>query len=224
MAFYGAAPDGETLDKARQTGAFGFPEKDSRMEFVTKNINAVAVENHLSMLEKNILYFAQSVRFSDEAFGQASGVAMKFKLFNLEAKCMTSERKFTKALYRMFNVLSGYFDKKGVEYDPLEMEFTFVRNFPLNLNDEVAALATMTGLVSKQTAFSQMSFIPSPEDEIEKLKAEEEEYMKAAKELADAEAKAAAEEAALNQPEETLQPGVETPIETGQLEKPIQEV
>ena len=186
MAFIGMVPSDETLNKARQTGAFGFPEKDSRMEFVTKNLNSAAVENHLKMLEENIIYFAQSVRFSDEAFGQASGVAMKFKIFALESKCMICERKFIKSLYKMFEVLNGYFGRKSLNYDPGEFEFTFVRNFPLNLNDEVAALATMKGLVSDETAYSQMSFIPDPIAEIEKVKKEQDAYMQAQQELQNA--------------------------------------
>ncbi len=185
MAFHGMVPDETTLKKALQTGAFGFPEKESRMEFVTKNINAVAVENHLQMLEKNIIYFAQSVRFTDEAFGGASGVAMKFKIFNLEAKCMVCERKFTKALRRMFKVLSGYFSRKTAAepYDPMEWEITFVRNFPLNLLEEAQTLATLKGLVSDETALSLMSFIKDPKEEMEKMKAEQEDYMEYQKKL-----------------------------------------
>ena len=178
MAFIGMVPTEETIIKAKQTGAFGFPEKDSRMEFVTKNINAVAVENHLQMLEKNIDYFAQSVRFNDEAFGGASGVAMKFKIFNLESKCIIAERKFTKSLRKMMKVLSGYFDRKGISFDPMEFEFVFVRNFPLNLLEEAQTLATLKGLVSDQTAFSQMSFIKDPEEEKELILQEQQDYMK----------------------------------------------
>jgi SPP1 family phage portal protein len=170
------------------------------MEFITKNINSAAVENHLQMLEKNIIYFAQSVRFSDEAFGQASGVAMKFKIFALESKAMTCERKFIKALRRMFLVLSGYYDKKGVEYDPFDFEFEFVRNFPLNLMEEAQTLATLKGNVSDETALGQMSFIKDPLEEMDKMKKEQEELMQYQMEL----------DKAL-QPE--VEPGAEIPVE-----------
>ena len=196
LAFYGSVPKDEDLQRLRQTGVIGFPEPTDRAEYITKNLNDVAVENHLNRLEDNIIYLSQSVRFTDESFGTASGVAMKFKLFNLESKCMIAERKFIKALYRQFQVLSGYFTKKGITYDPWQFEFVFTRNFPLNLLDESQTLATLKGLVSDETAYGQMSFIDDPAKEIERKKAEDEEYNRAA---ADIEAAARA----LNQQEDT---------------------
>lgn len=183
LAFYGSSPSDDELARLRQTGVIGFPDKDDRAEYITKNLNDVTVQNHLMKLEENIIYFAQSVRFTDEAFGNASGVAMKFKLFCLESKCKTAERKFIKSLYRMFTVLSGYYDKRGISYDPWNFEFVFTRNFPLNLLDEAQSLATLKGLVSDETAYGQMSFIDDPAKEIEKVKAEQEEYIKAEAEI-----------------------------------------
>jgi SPP1 family phage portal protein len=206
MAFYGSVPDDTTLKLARQTGAFGFPEKDMRMEFITKNINAVAVENHLQMLEKNIMYFSQSVRFTDEAFGGASGVAMKFKIFNLESKSKICERKFSKSLRKMMKALLGYFDRKGITYDPMEFEFVFVRNFPLDLMSEAQSLATLKGLVSDETAFAQMSFIKDPDAEKEKILEEQQEYMKYS--------------AMLNPQPEVPLTGEETPPEETQSQEP----
>jgi SPP1 family phage portal protein len=173
LFIHGMTLTDEQIDKLRQTAVLCSPEETGGAEFVTKNLNDVAVENHLMKLEDNILRFAQSVRFTDESFGQASGVAMKFKLFNLESKCMTAERKFQKGLYHQFEVLQGYFQKVGITYDPWLFNFVFTRNFPLNLVDEAQALATLKGLVSDQTAFGQMSFIENPEKEIEQMKAEQ---------------------------------------------------
>ena len=178
MAFYGSVPDDTTLKLARQTGAFGFPEKDMRMEFITKNINDAAVQNHLSQLDRNIMYFAQTVRFSDESFGTASGVALKFKLFALEQKVLTAERKFTKSLYRMMKALLGYYERKGIEYDPMEFEFVFTRNFPQQTLEEMQVIATGKGLISDDTLYSQISFIKDPQQEIQKMKDEQEEYAK----------------------------------------------
>jgi SPP1 family phage portal protein len=209
LAFYGMVPDEETLDMARQTGAFGFPSgatgEQSRMEFITKNLNSAAVEAHLQKLEDNIYLFSKSVKITDQNFANASGVAMRYKMFALEAKCITTERKFIKSLYRQFMVLSGYFEKKGITIDPWNFEFVFVRNFPLDLMSEVQSLATMKGLVSDATAFSQMSFIEDAQVEIEKMADEQAEYTKYA---------------AMMQPE--VAPVEEAPIE-GQPEVTAQE-
>lgn len=203
LAFYGTIPNNEDLDKLRQTGVVGFPNDsgNDRAEYITKNLNDVAIENHLNRLDENIIYFAQSVRFTDEAFGQASGVAMKFKLFNLESKCMIAENKFRKSLYHQFTALKGYFEKRGLDYDPYTFEFVFTRNFPLNLTDELTALATGKGLISDKTLYEQMSFVDDPEREIAQVKAEQDEYNKAQAELMQA-------EIALNQVQQEEQPNI----------------
>ena len=175
MAFYGVIPDQETIDKARQTGAFGIPASatgdQGRIEFVTKNLNDVVIQNHLQQLERNIYRFAQSVDTSDQAFAaNQSGVAMKYKMFALESKCISAERKFTKALYKLFDVLSGYYSKKGVSIEPLKMQFVFTRNFPLNLLDEAQTTATLRGNVSEITRVGLLSFVNDPMKELERMK------------------------------------------------------
>lgn len=183
LIFRGVTLTTEQIDALRQTSALSIPDGDGGAEFVTKNLNDVAIENHLTRLDQNIMYFSQSARFTDESFGTASGVALKFKIFPLESKCIIAENKFKKALYRQFKVLSGFFAKQGIKYDPWQMEFDFIRNFPLNLLEEAQTLATLKGLVSDQTAYSQMSFIEDAGKEIALMKVQEDEYRQAEAEL-----------------------------------------
>ena len=106
----------------------------------------------------------------------------------------------------MFAVLEGYFNKKGIEYDPFDFEFEFVRNFPLNLMEEAQTLATLKGNVSDETALSQMSFIKDPLEEMDKMKKEQEELMQYQMELDKAmqpEVEPGAEIPAVQPPEET---------------------
>lgn len=175
MVFYGFDPDEETIEKAKQTGAFGIkdPTDGTRIEFLTKQMNDTIIENHLNRLEQNILRFAKSVNFGDEKFaGNLSGVAMKFKMFALESKCITAERKFTAALRQQFKLLSSAWQKKGIPFDYTNVWFQFKRNFPLNLLDEAQTSATLKGLVSEQTRLSLLSFIDDPQWEIEQMEKE----------------------------------------------------
>lgn len=170
LALYGINADEETLKKMRQTGAISIPETDGRAEFITKDLNDTIVENHLNRLESHIYMFAKSVKITDESFAaNASGVAMKYKMFGLESKCITTERKFTKALYRMFEVLAGYFDKRGVSFDPWEFKFTWVRNFPLDLLSEAQSTVQLKGMVSEETRLAQLTFVNNVQEEIEKM-------------------------------------------------------
>lgn len=172
MLFYGFEPDEETLARARQTGAFGIhnPDQGDKIEFLTKQLNDTVIENHLNRLEQNILRFAKSVNFGDKEFaGNLSGVAMKFKLFSLESKCITAERKFTAALRQQFKILASAWAKKGVRIDYTDIYFQFKRNFPLNLLDEAQTSALLKGLVSEETRLSLLSFVDSPQWEIDRM-------------------------------------------------------
>lgn len=175
MAFYGMVPDVQTMESAKKTGAFGMPDKDARIEFVTKTLNDTVNENHMNRLEQNIYKFAKSVNFSDEAFaGNVSGIAMKFKMFGLESKCIISERKFTASLRTQYKVLSTAWNVKGSQMDYLDMVFTWTRNFPLNLLDEATTSATFKGLISDATRLGLLSFIDDPEKEMRLMELEAE--------------------------------------------------
>jgi len=178
MVFYGAEIDKETIDKAKLTGAFSIPNFDGneKAEFMTKNLNDVIIENHLNRLEENIMRFAKSVNFSDDNFaGQASGVALKFKMLGLESKCIISERKMTSALRQQFKVIGSAWAKKGINIDFSNFIFQFKRNFPLDILSEAQSTAMLRGHVSEQTRLSLLSFIDDPEYEIGLMRKEAEE-------------------------------------------------
>jgi len=172
MAFYGYDPDEETLAKARQTGAFGLDEKGEGVgiEFITKQMNDTAIENHLNRLENNIMRFSKTVNMTDESFASnLSGVAIRYKLMALETKCITMERKMTAALRQQFRVLATAWAKKGIPVDYTNIFFQFKRNLPVNLLDEAQTTAQLRGHVSERTRLSQLSFVDDVEWEMEEM-------------------------------------------------------
>jgi len=174
MAFYGMVPDEDVMERARRTGAFGFGDTTSRAEFLTKDLSDTVIENHLNRLEDNIYGFAQSVNFSDEAFGgTVTGIAMKFKMFSLESKCVTSEREFTSSLMRMYKLLSFVWNVKGSNIDYKNIEYTWTRNFPLNLLDEAQTTVAFAGLISDKTRLGLLSFVDDVGKELAQMEKEQ---------------------------------------------------
>ncbi len=172
----GVSVDDDTLQQAKRTGCFCLPPMgatESKIEYLTKQINDTFVENHLNRLEKNIYKFGQTPNFSDEAFASTtSGVAMKVRLFPLETRCAMFERKLHAANLYMFKVLSSAWEKKQIFVDPLEVIIEYKRTFPLDLQYEAQVLASLKGNVSDQTALGLMSFIDNPEYELELMNQE----------------------------------------------------
>ena len=176
LLVYGVQIDDKTLEEAKRTGCFNIPPMgatESKIEYLTKQINDTFVENHLNRLENNIYKFGQTPNFSDEAFASTtSGVAMKVRLFPLETRCAMFERKLHAANLYMFKTLSTAWEKKQIFVDPLEVIIEYKRTFPLDLQYEATVLAALKGNVSDQTALGLMSFIDNPEYEMELMEQE----------------------------------------------------
>lgn len=171
----GCQIDDDTLQQAKRTGCFCLPPMgsvESKIEYLTKQINDTFVENHLNRLEKNIYKFGQTPDMNDMAANGMSGIAMKLRLFPLETRCAMFERKLHAANLYMFKVLSSAWEKKQIFIDPLEIIIDYRRCMPLDLTYEVDVLAKLDGLVSKHTALSLMSWCDNPDWEIELMEKE----------------------------------------------------
>lgn len=141
------------------------------VKFVTKQIQTEALENHLNRLEKNIYTFSQVPNLSDENFaGNLSGVAIRFKLFGLETKCIIKERKMEKAIRELIRVLSVPIKvSTGKEVDLFNLKVEFTRNVPNNLTEIVDTVAKLDGKVDKETLLSLLPFIDNPKEVLKKM-------------------------------------------------------
>jgi SPP1 family phage portal protein len=178
----GMGADEETLQEMKRSGIIELLDKDDEVNYLTKQINDAMIENHLNRLEENILRFAKSVNFSDEAFGTSvTGVAMRFKLLALENKCITMERKMTSALRYQFKVLCSAWAKKNIcaAEDYLNVWFGFKRNLPAHILDEAQTTMALKGMVSEETRLSLLSFVDDVQYELDQMKKEQEEMMAA---------------------------------------------
>ena len=139
------------------------------MKFITKEIQTEALENHLNRLEKNIHKFSAVPDLSDENFaGNLSGVAIRFKLFGLETKCIIKERKMEKAIKELVRVLSVPIHvNTGREVDVLNLKVEFSRNVPNNLTEIVDTVSKLDGKVDKETLLSLLPFIDNPKEVLE---------------------------------------------------------
>jgi SPP1 family phage portal protein len=169
MVFKGATIDADTVSKAKQTGAFSLPlEGDAA--FLTKNIGDAVIEHHLDRIENNIRMFAKSPNFNDENFGTESGEAKKYKLLSLENKCITTERKFTRALRKQFEIIFSAWNLQGWNFKLENLFFKFTRNLPLDLTYHADVTQKLAGLVSDETRVSLLPFVDDVDYELEKMK------------------------------------------------------
>lgn len=134
--------------KAQVSGSIEFHsngQNDSDVYFLTKEINDAFIEHHLDRLEENIYRFSKTPNLSDEAFGTASGVSLKFKLSSLETKCGMFKAKMISAGTYMWQLLSKIWAKKQIKIDPLLVTMDFKPNFP---QDSLSNAQTAQALIA----------------------------------------------------------------------------
>lgn len=156
----------KAFKEMQASGAFSFTTgpNGGKVYFLTKEINDGFIEHHLDRIEENIYRFAKTPNLSDEAFGTASGISLKFKLTGLETKCGMFEAKMISAGTYMFTLLSKAWEKKQIKIDPLQCVMSFSRNFPADLQSEAATVqALIAAGLPKSVAFGQLSFVDDVE-------------------------------------------------------------
>ena len=127
---------------------------------------------------------------SDENFANnLSGVSMQFKLSSLEFKCATKESYFRKALLRRIELICNALSLLGkltIKTDEIikSVDIRFTRN-TINNNDELATRALqLSTILSKETLLENLlPFIPSVEEELERLAKEKEEKLNSIKDF-----------------------------------------
>ena len=173
--------NGDSLQKLKDEGIVEVTDQGD-MRFVTKEIQTDAINSHLERLEKNIHKFAQVPDLSDENFaGNLSGVAIRFKLFGLETKCITKERKMDKAIRQLIEVLSVPLRViTGKDVDMRQVKIEFKRNIPANITEIVDVVCKLDGKVDDETLLSLLPFVDNPKEVLEKIKKQKKEAQKQA--------------------------------------------
>ncbi len=146
----------EEIAMGNYTGAISVrdPMGNGDIYKLESNINDSFVEHHLERLTENIYRFSRTPNLNDEAFGNATGVALRFKLTGLETKCGMFQAKMMSAGVYMFKLLASAWGKKGLDIDPLQCVMEFKRNFPLDILSEAqAAQALINAGVPQEVAY-----------------------------------------------------------------------
>lgn len=149
--------------------------KDIVAEFMEKPNGDASQEHLLDRLERLIYQISMVANINDESFGNATGVALEFKLQPMKNMAAMKDRKFVSGMNRrfkmVFNLPTNMESSKKDEWRNLNYKFT--RNIPRNTADEADTAGKLQGVVSKETQLSVLSIVDNPQQEIERMKQEQ---------------------------------------------------
>lgn len=155
-------------------------------EYIYKQYDVNGVESYKDRISRNIHMFTNTPDMTDENFsGNQSGEAMKYKLFGLEQRTAIKEGLFRKGLRRRYKLIGEIMSvNRELDKDNIkDLVFTFTRNLPKSLTEEMQMFVNAGGEISQKTLMSLVSFIDNPQQEAERIKQEQEEKIKHSDEL-----------------------------------------
>lgn len=175
LKILGAMLDENQLKHIRDNRIINFEGTDLEkliVEFMDKPDGDSTQEHLLDRLEKLIFHISMVANISDENFGAASGIALKYKLQAMSNLEKTKERKFTSGMNRRYRLLFGHPASKVQKDAWVQLHYKYTPNFPANLLEEVQIAAQMEGITSHETQLTVISAVEDVQGELDKIEEE----------------------------------------------------
>ncbi len=148
-------------------------KQEFKAEYLTKQIADTQIENMLNRIKKDIFSKTNCPDFTDENFsGNASGVAIKYKILGFENVSGNIENNMRKCLQRRIELFNNILITTQIDAVWRDVEITFTRNLPDNTLTLSGNINDYKGLVSDTTLLTQIPFVTDIEEE-KKMKLEE---------------------------------------------------
>lgn len=142
------------------------------VEFMDKPDGDSTQENLLNRLERLIFHISMVANISDENFGAATGIALKYKLQAMSNLEKTKERKFTSGMNRRYRLLFGHPASKVQKDAWVQLHYQYTPNFPANLLEEAEIAGKLEGITSHETQLKVISAVDDVQGELDKIEEE----------------------------------------------------
>lgn len=175
LKILGPKMEGEDIKYIRDNRVINFDGEEATkiiVEFMDKPNNDTAQENLLNRLERLIFQISMVANISDENFGAATGIALKYKLQAMSNLEKTKRRKFTSGMNRRYKILFSHATSKVPADSWVQLHYQFTPNIPANLLEEAQIAAQMEGITSHETQLRVLSIVDNVEDELKKIEEE----------------------------------------------------
>lgn len=150
---------------------FYTPDNTGDIDWIIKNINDTASENH----KKTTLDFALMItgvpNVTDQGFTDADNAsALEKKFFPLEQVLQQADHEFKKEFLRMWEMITERINlKKTKEYDFRDIEVILTRNLPTDTESVTNAWLKLRGLLSDKTIISHLPYDLDAEAELAEI-------------------------------------------------------
>lgn len=142
------------LQQLRQDKMLSLPDTDSDVRYLTAEMNEQGAEILRAALVEDIHKLSMVPDLSDKEFASnASGVAMRYKLWGLEQLINVKQQWFIEGLRQRLKLMAAFMAVKGARaLDVVDVQITFTRALPANMLEQaqIAQTAEAAGAVSTE--------------------------------------------------------------------------
>lgn len=173
-------PERQKEDEALlRSKVFYTPDQSGNIEWIIKNINDTASENHKKTLIELILMITCVPNVTDVGFTNADNAsALEKKFFPLEQILIQADKQFKKELLYLWELIIDRINKeKNKKYDFREIQIELQRNMPADKNDIVDMAMKLRGLLSDESVMGMLPYDLDVESELAKVKKQNDENM-----------------------------------------------
>lgn len=152
------------------------PETNAKIDisFVGKPEADKTQENLIDRLEKKIFQISMVADINNENFGTTSGIALNYKLQNMNNLANNKERKFTSGLNKRYKMIARLPNNSMQEDDWIKLKYRFTRNTPKNVLEETQIAMNLQGIVSDETILNYLSIVDNTKEEQRRIEKEKE--------------------------------------------------
>lgn len=150
---------------------FYTPDQSGDIDWVTKDINDTASENHKKTCLDMALMISGVPNVTDQGFTNAdNSSALEKKFFPLEQVLQQADHLFKAELLRMWRMITERINlKKNKEYDFRDIEIILTRNLPTDTESVVNAWLKLRGLLSDKTVIDHLPYDLDSEAELAEM-------------------------------------------------------
>ena len=141
------------LERLRQEKTLALPDADASAEWLIKQAQERDIDILRSSLVEDIHKFSMTPDFSDEKFsGNASGIAIKYKLFNFDNRIKLKERHFIDGLRERARAFCGWLAaRRKIALDADDLVFKLTRRLPVNELERAQSIRQLHEILPRET-------------------------------------------------------------------------
>lgn len=175
LLFLGVEIDDNDVSKMKLKGALQASDKDAVIKWLEKNVNDSFTQNTITNIKELIYELSDHINVNQQLQSNTSSLALKTRLINLNQKVKLNCDSLADCIKTRLKFLCNFLKiKSNKDYNYLDLKPKFTMNIPSDDLMIANIISQIGDKISTKTAISQLSFIDNADEEMEKLKKEQE--------------------------------------------------